>query len=96
MLLPFFGALRAQGVPASLREWLDFLAALRAGLGIGDVEAFYHLARLSLVKDERHLDRFDRAFAQAFEGIEAIPDEAVTGGDGPARRLAPARGGRST
>ncbi len=77
MLLPFFGALRAHGVPASMREWLDFLAALRAGLGIGDVEAFYHLARLSLVKDERHLDRFDRAFAQAFDGVEAIPDEAV-------------------
>ena len=78
MLLPFFGALRAHGVPASLREWLDFLAALRAGLGHGDVEAFYHLALLCLVKDERHLDRFDRAFAQSFEGIEAIPDEAVT------------------
>ena len=77
MLLPFFGALRAHGVPASLREWLDFLAALRAGLGQGEVEAFYHLARLSLVKDERHLDRFDRAFAQAFRGIESIPDEAV-------------------
>ena len=77
MLLPFFGALRAHGVPATLREWLDFLAALRAGLGAGEVEAFYHLARLSLVKDERHIDRFDRAFAEVFSGVEAIPDEAV-------------------
>ena len=77
MLLPFFGALRAHGVPASLREWLDFLAALRAGLGAGDVEAFYHLARMSLVKDERHLDRFDRAFASAFEGAQDIPDAAA-------------------
>jgi uncharacterized protein with von Willebrand factor type A (vWA) domain len=42
-----------------------------------DPEAFYHLARLTLVKDERHIDRFDRAFAQAFRGLEAVTPEQV-------------------
>ena len=77
MLLPFFGALRQHGVPVTLREWLDFLGGLRAGIGTGEVEAFYHFARCALVKDERHLDRFDRAFAAAFDGLESIPAEAV-------------------
>ena len=77
MLLPFFGALRDHRVPVTLREWLDFLGGLRAGIGTGEVEAFYHFARCALVKDERHLDRFDRAFAAAFDGLESITDAAV-------------------
>ncbi len=77
MFLPFFDELRRHKVPASLREFLDFLAALRTGLVTYDVDGFYHLARAALVKDERHIDRFDQAFARAFSGIEAIPPEAV-------------------
>ena len=38
---------------------------------------FYYLSRLTLVKDERHLDRFDRAFAEAFAGLEALEASAV-------------------
>ncbi|MEX5729403.1 uncharacterized protein Ga0609869_002756 [Rhodovulum iodosum] len=77
MFLPFFHALRDAGIPVSLREYLSFLEGLNAGLVTYDVEGFYYLARTAMVKDERHLDRFDRAFAQAFEGLEAIPMEAV-------------------
>ncbi|VDC31630.1 vWA domain-containing protein [Pseudogemmobacter humi] len=77
MFLPFFESLRAEGVPVSPREFLAFLEGLAAGLVTNDTEGFYHLARAALVKDERHLDRFDRAFARAFAGLDGIAPEAV-------------------
>ncbi|RDC71132.1 VWA domain-containing protein [Rhodovulum sp. 12E13] len=77
MFLPFFEALRRGGVPVSLREYLALLDGMAAGLVTYDVEGFYHLARTAMVKDERHIDRFDRAFAEAFRGLEAIPLAAV-------------------
>ena len=77
MFLPFFERLRRGGVPVSLREYLAFLEGLAQGLAIYDVEEFYYLARTAMVKDERHLDRFDRAFAESFAGLEAVPPEAV-------------------
>jgi uncharacterized protein with von Willebrand factor type A (vWA) domain len=77
MFLPFFQTLRAEGVPVSLREHLALLEGMAAGLVTYDVEGFYHLARCVLVKDERHLDRFDRAFARSFGGLEALTPEAV-------------------
>ncbi|AWI85318.1 VWA domain-containing protein [Alloyangia pacifica] len=72
MFLRFFETLRTAQVPVSLREFLSFLEALKAGLALYDVTGFYYLARSVLVKDERHLDRFDRAFAEAFRGLEAV------------------------
>ena len=72
MFAPFFQALRAEGVPVSLREYLGFLEAMAAGLATYDAEGFYYLARCVMVKDERHLDRFDRAFAASFAGLEAL------------------------
>jgi uncharacterized protein with von Willebrand factor type A (vWA) domain len=77
MFLSFFAALREARVPVSLREFLTFLEAMRADLVTYDVEGFYYLARAAMVKDERHIDRFDQAFAQAFRGLEAVPPEAV-------------------
>jgi len=35
------------------------------------------LARTTMVKDERHLDRFDQAFAHAFQGLENVSFEDV-------------------
>ena len=61
----------------SLREHLDFLAAVDAGLVTYDIDGFYSLARTILVKDERHIDRFDRAFSQAFGGVQSITDAQV-------------------
>jgi uncharacterized protein with von Willebrand factor type A (vWA) domain len=77
MFVPFFESLRQAGVPVTLREYLVFLEGVGRGLVTYDIDGFYHLARTAMVKDERHLDRFDRAFAEAFRGIEAIPSEAV-------------------
>jgi len=72
MFLAFFQALRQTGVPVSLREYLAFLEGLAAGLATYDVTGFYYLARTAMVKDERHLDRFDRAFAASFRGLEKV------------------------
>ncbi|ABN76417.1 VWA domain-containing protein [Cereibacter sphaeroides] len=77
MFLPFFDTLRRTGVPVSLREYLSFLEGMAAGLVTWDVEGFYHLARTAMVKDERHLDRFDRAFAESFRGLETITADEV-------------------
>lgn len=77
MFLPFFETLRRTGVPVSLREYLAFLEGMAAGLATYDAEGFYYLARTVMVKDERHLDRFDRAFAESFKGLEDIPAQEV-------------------
>ena len=77
MFIPFFEALRKNGVPVSLREFLAFLEGMKAGLATYDVDAFYYLARVSMVKDERNIDKFDRAFATAFEGLGNIQLEQV-------------------
>jgi uncharacterized protein with von Willebrand factor type A (vWA) domain len=72
MFLRLFDRLRSNGVPVSLRELLDLHAALERGLVFADLEALHALARAILVKDERHFDSFDRAFAQWLEAQEAI------------------------
>ncbi|MDK3016328.1 vWA domain-containing protein [Pseudodonghicola flavimaris] len=77
MFLPFFENLRTAGIPVSLREYLTFLEGMKQGLATYDVEAFYYLARVSMVKDERHLDKFDRAFAATFQGLEQISFDQV-------------------
>lgn len=73
MFLPFFENLREAGIPVSLREYLTFLEAVKAGLVTYDIEWFYYLARTAMVKDERHIDRFDRAFSHSFKGLEDLP-----------------------
>jgi len=72
MFLKLFFGLKAAGVPVSLREHLTLVEAAAAGLADDDVEEFYFLARTALVKDERHLDRFDRVFAEVFKGLETV------------------------
>ena len=76
MLLQFFTALREARVPVSLREYLVLLGALERDLADKRVEEFYFLARTALVKDEGHLDRFDRVFGTVFKGLETV-GEAV-------------------
>lgn len=72
MFLNLFFKLKEAKVPVSLREHLTLLEAMDKGLVIYDVEEFYFLARAALVKDERHLDRFDQVFAEVFKGLEAV------------------------
>jgi len=88
MFRPFLDSLRQHAVPVSLREYLSFLEALKTGLAQFDAEGFYYLARTTLVKDERHIDRFDRAFAHSFQGLDAITaDQVMEAVDIPAEWL---------
>jgi len=50
---------------------------MSAGLVTYDIEGFYYLARTSMVKDERNLDKFDRAFAATFKGLEEISTQEM-------------------
>lgn len=70
MFVKLFFGLRAAGVPVSLSEHLGLIEAMAAEVALFDIEEFYHLARAVLVKDERHLDRFDQVFGQVFKGLE--------------------------
>jgi uncharacterized protein with von Willebrand factor type A (vWA) domain len=77
MFIPFFLELKAARVPVTLREYLTLLEGMEAGLVQYDVEGFYYLARSALVKDERHIDRFDQVFSHVFRGVEALSGEAA-------------------
>ena len=80
MLIPFFYALRDAKLPVSVKEFLTLLEALKADV-VGptnpdacSMDDFYFLARTALVKDEKHFDKFDRAFAAYFKGVEMVAD----------------------
>ncbi len=72
MLTKFFHDLRAAKVPVTLKEYLVLMEAMQADLASREVETFYYLSRACLVKDERHLDRFDRVFSHVFRGLDAV------------------------
>jgi uncharacterized protein len=72
MLVQFFFQLREAAVPVSITEFLALLAALEARVAALSAHEFYYLARTCLVKDERHYDRYDRVFAQVFQGAERL------------------------
>lgn len=74
MFTHFFHELKAKEVPVSLREYLTLLEAMDADLADQKVEHFYYLSRSLLVKDERHLDKFDQVFGEIFKGIEALSE----------------------
>ena len=74
MLIDFFYTLRSAKLPVSVREYLTLLEALKAGVIGPRVDDFYFLARLTLVKDEAHFDKFDRAFGAYFKGVEMLTD----------------------
>jgi uncharacterized protein with von Willebrand factor type A (vWA) domain len=74
MLIDFFYTLRAAKLPVSVKEFLTLLEALKAGVVDGSVDDFYYLARATLVKDEAHYDKFDRAFGAYFKGVELLTD----------------------
>lgn len=74
MFTNFFMGLRDAQIPVSLTEYLTLLEAVKAGVASGSVDDFYYLSRAALVKDERHLDRFDRVFGHVFQGLEALDE----------------------
>lgn len=71
MLIDFFYHLRTHRLPVSVKEYLTLLDALRHGLGAPSVDAFYFLARTTLVKDETLFDRFDQAFASFYKKVQS-------------------------
>jgi len=88
MLIDFFYTLRAAKLPVSVKEFLTLLEALKLGV-VGPktpqtddddapsgykIDDFYHLSRATLVKDEKHYDKFDRAFSAYFHGVELVTD----------------------
>ena len=72
MFLNFFIELRNIKVPVSLREYLSLLDCLDKNVISFKVENFYYLSRASLIKNEKHIDRFDLVFSKVFKGIEDI------------------------
>ncbi|MFY0664630.1 MAG: VWA domain-containing protein [Natronospirillum sp.] len=74
MLIRFFLTCRHYGLPVTVKELLVLLQGLQAGLAFADMDDFYRLSRMIMVKDESHFDRFDKAFAAFYEGLEALPD----------------------
>ena len=90
MLIDFFYTLRAAKLPVSVKEYLMLLEALQAGVvgpksgqpgpdgeetdAAYKIDDFYYLSRTILVKDEKHYDKFDRAFAAYFKGVEMLAD----------------------
>src|SRR5262249_5553912 len=84
MFQRFFTELRAAKVPVSLKEYLTLLEAMQKDVIAPYVEDFYYLSRAALVKDERHIDKFDTVFGHVFKGIDMqfelaegnqVPDE---------------------
>ncbi len=79
MLIDFFYTLRAAKLPVSVKEFLTLLEALQKqvvgpGSEACSLDDFYFLSRLTLVKDEKHYDKFDRAFGAYFKGVDMLTD----------------------
>lgn len=77
MFLDFFLLLKNRGLPVSLVEYLTLLEALDKGVIRQNIDEFYYLCRMTLVKSEKHLDDFDNLFSLYFKGIEHISDETL-------------------
>ncbi|AKJ67346.1 von Willebrand factor A [Pandoraea thiooxydans] len=69
MLIDFFFTLRDARLPVSVKEYLALLEALQKQVIGPSLDEFYYLARMTLVKDEKHFDKFDQAFGAYFNGI---------------------------
>ena len=72
MLIDFFFTAKEFGVPVSIKEFLVLMEALKRHVAYCSVDDFYYLSRTCLVKDEKHFDKFDRAFGKYFKGVLEI------------------------
>ncbi|HUK59694.1 MAG TPA: VWA domain-containing protein [Stellaceae bacterium] len=81
MFAGFFLELKRARVPVSLREYLTLMEAMGKHVAGHSVDDFYFLARAALVKDERNIDKFDRVFAQYFQGLESVAEAALVPDD---------------
>ena len=74
MLINFFMTLRSERLPVTLTELFALLECLKSNLAFANVDEFYYLSRLCMVKDEKNFDKFDRAFARYFENVEQLDE----------------------
>ncbi|MGI9251112.1 MAG: vWA domain-containing protein [Pseudohongiellaceae bacterium] len=74
MLINFFMTLKQERLPVSFTELFALLECLKQDVAFGNVDDFYHLARLCLVKDEKYFDKFDLAFSKYFKNVEVLDD----------------------
>lgn len=58
----------------TVRELSDLITALEHKIVFADIEQFYYLARICMVKDEKNFDKFDRAFKAHFTELEKLED----------------------
>ena len=72
MLINFFYHLKGSGVKVSVKEYLLLLETMQAGVGEQNLDDFYHLSRMCLVKDESQFDKFDRAFGSFFKFVSTV------------------------
>ena len=77
MFLDFFLKLRDSKIPVTLREYLSFLEGFQLDIVQFDINKFYYLARTSLVKDEKLIDRFDIVFGNYFNSLDQIEIDDV-------------------
>src|SRR5215212_5057891 len=73
MLIDFFLKLKSHKLPVSIKEYLTLLEAMDKKVIEPSIDQFYYLSRTALVKDEANYDKFDRAFAEFWQGVETIP-----------------------
>ena len=76
MLINFFMALKNEKLPVSFTELFALLECLKKNIVFANLDDFYYLARLCMVKDEKNFDKFDKAFSKYFEKIEVFEDIA--------------------
>ena len=76
MLINFFMTLKQERLPVSFTELFTLLECLKQNIVFGNVDDFYYLSRMCMVKDEKNFDKFDKAFAKYFENVDFIDDFA--------------------
>jgi len=74
VLVGFFMTLKKERLPVSFTELFSLLECLNQNIVFGNIDDFYYLSRLCLVKDEKNFDKFDIAFAKYFENVDIIND----------------------
>ncbi|MHA3104054.1 vWA domain-containing protein [Acinetobacter sp. ANC 3791] len=77
MFIRLFYTLRKYGVPVTTQELLDLNQAIEKKMVFADLEQFYWLVRMLMVKDERYFDKFDRAFKAYMDGVERLTQEEI-------------------
>ena len=74
MLIRFFYTLRREKVPVTVGELFTLFDCLERDYAFADMDQFYLLARMCMVKDEKYYDRFDRAFSRYFKELTVLDD----------------------